>query len=269
VGFYVRKGLNAEIIENLSPFENKIIETLTIRLSYPNNKTVLLSCIYRSNGPIANVTASLQLERFMEKFSQLLSELKATNKQSYVFLDSNVNLLQLQQQDAANYLNSIFEKGYLQIVTKASRIQNNSRTLIDHILTNSKSLNICSGTLISDVSDHFFTFVVPDSVSVHKQLHRTVTSRDFSENRLLGFRGELGMADWTSVTAKPSVDEAYEEFWNIYNSAYNRNFPIKRQRFNKNKHKINNFMTNGLLISRNTKKILHRASVSDPSAANL
>jgi hypothetical protein len=77
------------------------------------------------------------------------------------------------------------------------------------------------------------------------------------------------MADWTSVTAKPSVDEAYEEFWNIYNSAYNRNFPIKRQRFNKNKHKINNFMTNGLLISRNTKKILHRASVSDPSAANL
>jgi hypothetical protein len=73
----------------------------------------------------------------MEKFSQLLSELKATNKQSYVFLDSNVNLLQLQQQDAANYLNSIFEKGYLQIVTKASRIQNNSRTLIDHILTNS------------------------------------------------------------------------------------------------------------------------------------
>jgi hypothetical protein len=190
----------------------------------------------------------------MEKFSQLLSELKATNKQSYVFLDSNVNLLQLQQQDSANYLNSIFEKGYLQIVTKASRIQNNSKTLIDHILTNSKSLNICSGTLISDVSDHFFTFVVPDSVPVHKQLHRTVTSRDFSENKLLGFRGELGMADCTCVTAKPSVDEAYEEFWNIYNSAYNRNFPIKRQRFNKNRHKINNFMTNGLLISRNTKK---------------
>jgi hypothetical protein len=77
------------------------------------------------------------------------------------------------------------------------------------------------------------------------------------------------MADWTCVTAKPSVDEAYEEFWNIYNSAYNRNFPIKRQRFNKNRHKINNFMTNSLLISRNTKKILHRASVSDPSAANL
>jgi hypothetical protein len=35
---------------------------------------------------------------------------------------------------------------------------------------------------------------------------------------------------------------------------YNRKFPLKRIRFNKNKHKIQNFMTNGLLISRNRKK---------------
>jgi hypothetical protein len=128
VGFYVRKGLNAEIIENLSPFENKIIETLTIRLVYPNNKNVLLSCIYRSNGPLVNVTASQQLERFMEKFAQLLSGIRATNKQAYVFLDSNINLLQLQRFEPSNYLNCIFENGFLQVVAKASRIQNESKT---------------------------------------------------------------------------------------------------------------------------------------------
>jgi hypothetical protein len=44
---------------------------------------------------------------------------------------------------------------------------------------------------------------------------------------------------------------------------------LKRKRFNRNRHKINNFMTNGLLTSRNTKKILHKASISDPSAANI
>jgi hypothetical protein len=36
VGFYVRNGLKAELIETLSPFENKIIEAITIQLSYPN-----------------------------------------------------------------------------------------------------------------------------------------------------------------------------------------------------------------------------------------
>jgi exonuclease III len=30
VGFYVRNGINVEIIEDLSPFENKIIEAVTI-----------------------------------------------------------------------------------------------------------------------------------------------------------------------------------------------------------------------------------------------
>jgi hypothetical protein len=66
---------------------------------------------------------------------------------------------------------------------------------------------------------------------------------------MLGFRNELGMADWTNVTDKTSVDEAYEEFWTIYNGLYNRFFQIKQTRFNKNKHKIHNFMTNGLLVS--------------------
>ena len=33
VGFYIRDNLNAKIIENLSPFENKIIVALTIQLS--------------------------------------------------------------------------------------------------------------------------------------------------------------------------------------------------------------------------------------------
>ncbi len=55
----------------------------------------------------------------------------------------------------------------------------------------------------------------------------------------------------------------------IYNALFNRFFHLKRLRFNKNKHKIHNFMTNGLLISRNTKKILHQASISEPSALNI
>ncbi len=110
---------------------------------------------------------------------------------------------------------------------------------------------------------------MPRTEHTHKQPHRTILTRDFSNQRLLEFRTELGNTDWTNVTSKVTVDEAYEEFWSIYKETYNRKFPVKRIRFNKNKHKVQNFMTNGLLISRNTKKILHRASISDPSATNI
>ncbi len=109
IGFYVKKGIQLEVIDNLSPFENKIIEALTLRLTYPSNKTVFVSSIYRSNGVIPNVTASQQLDRFLEKFSLLLSDLKTTNKNSLVFLDSNINLININQQEVSQYLNSIFE----------------------------------------------------------------------------------------------------------------------------------------------------------------
>jgi hypothetical protein len=75
VGFYIRNGISAEIIENLSPFENKIIEALTIKLTYPDSKISYLTSIYRSNGALANTTPTQQLDRFMEKFALLLNEI--------------------------------------------------------------------------------------------------------------------------------------------------------------------------------------------------
>jgi hypothetical protein len=269
VGFYVRNGLNAEILEQLSPFENKIIEALTIQLTYPDNKSVLLTSIYRSNGQIPNVTPSQQLDRYMEKFSLLLSNLSATNRTSYVFLDANINLLNLHLPDVSNYMNAILDNSFLQIISKATRIHNDSSTLIDHVLSNERSLHFCSGTLVTDISDHFFTFILPNSISPIKQNHRTIISRDFSEQRLLEFKEELGRTDWNVVYSKLDVNEAYEEFWKVYNMLYNRIFRLKRTRFNKNIHKKQNFMTRGLLISRNTRKTLHKSSVAFPTAENV
>ncbi len=65
---------------------------------------------------------------------------------SYVFLDGNLNVLNLQSTDSANYLNCILAKGYLQTIGKATRIQNDSKTLIDYVLSNSGNLELCSGT---------------------------------------------------------------------------------------------------------------------------
>jgi len=119
LGFYVKEGLRAEILENLSPFENKIIEALTIQLSYlTSNKKILLTSLYRSNGIIANVTQGQQIERFFEKFSHLLSDLKASNKTSFIFTDSNINLLKLHETEVSNYMNVILGNGYFKELLK-------------------------------------------------------------------------------------------------------------------------------------------------------
>jgi hypothetical protein len=271
VGFFVKNCLSVEILENFSPFENKIIEALTIQLSYPSsNQPVLLTCIYRSNGPIPNVTASQQMDRFIEKFSNLLADLKTTKKLSFVFTDSNINLLNLQSAENSNFLNSLLANGYLQCISKATQIQNASHSLIDHVLFNHTNNNVLAGTLISDVSDHFFTFIMPISCpKANQQIHKSIVSRDFSHQNLERFKLELSLLNWDNVLAQTNVDLAYEAFWTIYLENYNRTFALKRLRFNKNINKRQNFITRGILVSRKTKQVLHKKAISSPSAENI
>jgi signal recognition particle subunit SEC65 len=99
--------------------------------------------------------------------------------------------------------------------------------------------------------------------------HRTIISRDFSVVNLHEFRDQLEAADWNHVYNQLEVDTAYEEFWSTYNTLFNQTFQLKRQRFNKNIHKKQKFMTNGLLISRKTKNILHKTSIANPTVENL
>jgi hypothetical protein len=166
-------------------------------------------------------------------------------------------------------LNLILEKGYLQGVGKATRMQNNSKSLIDHILFNKNCNQFCSGTLISDVSDHFFTFIVPPGrLNCPLLKHPSVLARNYSLVNLNKFSNGLAVMDWTCVTNCNDVDQAYSEFWNCYKACHDTNFPLKRKRFNKNYHKLQQFMTAGLLISRSTKNKLHKLSITDPSMAN-
>jgi REP element-mobilizing transposase RayT len=120
------------------------------------------------------------------------------------------------------------------------------------------------------MSDHFFTFIVPPGRLNSPLLkHPSVLARNYSLANMNKFRNDLAVMDWTCVTNCYAVDEAYSIFWNTYKACHDTNFPLKRSRFNKNFHKIQQFMTAGLLISRTTKNHLHKLSLTDPSVVNL
>jgi hypothetical protein len=149
----------------------------------------------------------------MLKFDDLLSAIQSKNEESYVFLDSNVDLLKLNQQNATNYLNLVISKSFLQGIAKASRIQNESKSLIDHILFNKNCNNFVTGTLLSDVSDHFFTFIVPPNrPKTVLSPHKFINARNYSLQNLNNFKQDLAGSDWTNVMNCHDVDAAYGEF---------------------------------------------------------
>jgi len=47
---------------------------------------------------------------------------------------------------------------------------------------------------------------------------------------------------WNSILDKEDVDTAFDCFWGDFTDLYNLYFPLTKFKFNKNVHKINNYM---------------------------
>jgi hypothetical protein len=94
VGIYVRKGLNFKIRNDCSTFKTKIFENIVVELFYPK-QSVLISNIYHSPNPPSNYTLMEHSSEFLEILDEHLSNISHLNKDAYIFLDANIDLLKL------------------------------------------------------------------------------------------------------------------------------------------------------------------------------
>ena len=220
----------------------KEFEYLTIEAIINKHKTVF-SNIYRSPSPLPNVSTADHIDNFINYLDTHLHNLSLYNCDSYVFLDSNINLLTINNNDAAaRYLERIYSNGFLQKVGKATRVNNNSFSLIDHILYKNNVESNVSGTIVSDISDHFPNFIGIPNIAV-KQKIEPKFSRNFTLNNMEKFNDDLGKLQWGNVLACEEVNESFYLFWHDFMTLFNLRFPLKKVKFNKNVHKIQNFMT--------------------------
>ena len=91
--------------------------------------------------------------------------------------DFHIDLLNKDCNNSTSFLNTMYSLPLLPIISKPTRITDNSATLIDNLLI-SEPCNFESGILISDISDHFpifFTgknfFCTNSSKNVNKSVH--------------------------------------------------------------------------------------------------
>ncbi len=267
VGFYVLDQHRFSPVAELSTFTEKTFEVITIEVEIGRRK-FLLSNIYRSPTPPPNTSITEHMTLFNTALDTHLTNLNNTSNNSYVFLDANINLLDINNPQTIAYLENILNNGFMQLISKATRMQNNHTSLIDHILTNNAPTNTSSGTLITDISDHFTTFTQPSS-NKSKPQSSTKTTRNLSKENIESFKTALRNLNWQSTLSSNNVNESFKNFWEDFHPLFNLYLPEKTVRFNKNFHKINDFLTKGLLISRNTKNSLHKIALSEPTTANL
>ena len=252
-------------MQNFSPFHEKIFESLSIKIKFGKNKFIITN-VYRSPNPPQNFSISDALTAFLSDLDQLLNDISVLGLTSFVVLDANLNLL-TENSTNIDYIDTIMSNGYLQIISKANRIQGNSISSIDHILTNSLQSTHDVGTLINDISDHLINFMfIPTSKT--NQENSFTNKRVMSKLNMERFRDCLNNLSWRNVTNNNNVDEAFHLFWTEFKSFYDLCFPLTKTKFNKNIHAKQPFMTKGLLVSRSKKAVLHKTFLNNPSITN-
>lgn len=268
IGFYIKSNIHYNILHQHTHMISKIFECLTIEITI-NSKKTAISTLYRSPTPPNTMTPTTHMDEFNAHLDTLLQQLSTKYTTVYICLDSNINSHTVKQHHTNfEYFNTIHTNGYLQCINHSTRIQGNTHSLIDHILTNSNEEIITTGTLILDISDHFMTFITLAKTH-HRHTNPPTLTRKFTQHNTQMFREHISNLAWEDVLNCQDVDLSYHHFWNTFKPLLDTCIPLTNTRHNKNIHKINKHMTLGLLTSRNTKMKLHKLALTTPTQANI
>ena len=225
VGIYVKNHLSYKTLKQYSIFVERIFESLFIEVSLSGNKKVIIGLF------------------------NVLAELSNNYENVFIYGDFNLNVLEITQNKyILEYIDTIFSHGFLQLVTKPTRIAAHSATLIDHILTNSAIQDHNTFLLCSKMSDHF-PIIHQLSFSKEKLSSVKIESRDFSDESLLRFKNAIKNYNWTHFSNSTDVHEASSNFFATFDTLYNTFFPRTIKKFIKSLNPLEPWMSRGLLTS--------------------
>lgn len=214
---YVKDGICANRRTDL---EHENLECLWLEIKPIKSKPFLLGNIYRP--PNSNIQWNGVFEDCIEK---VLRE----EKEIYLMGDINRDLLNSNIKKAwTDYMEPF---GLTQLVSEATRVTNDSRTLIDHIYSNCpenvNSLNVPKIGL----SDHFPIFFTR-KMHVHppKINHYTISYRSFRNFDESKFTEDLQSVPWDTIKLFDDTNDILEAWLDLFLQVVDKHVPIKQHR---------------------------------------
>ena len=144
-------------------------------------------------------------------------------------------------------LNSLQSFSSIPIIDKPTRVYGNSATLIDNILTTKVDVEITSGNIISDTSDHYSQFCIS-----HNFIQRPKPGKqkrwDISGYSRSKFNSELSdaLVSQTNFSDQFDVDTAFSYFYNTLLALVDKHAPLKTVSNRKLKQFSKPWITSGL-----------------------
>ena len=266
VGFWVDENLPFTLLPDISVFEEKIFESIFIRVNTGKNEFKIIGNIYRAPGN--NITEfNLKLDNVLRD----INDHPVYKKASEIILlgDLNINLLNHDKHpQTQNYLETLLGHGMLPLITLPTRITPTSSTLIDHIFTSLKHDSFDSGIIYSAISDHLAIFHIRPMQLKTSKSKDTVHMRKINARNTDRFKDSLSNTDWTRIYNE-TPSSAFNEFYKILDDRFEEHFPEVPCKIRKDLNPQNPFMTGALLVSRKNKNKLAAKKNKSPTEENI
>ncbi|KAL5253023.1 hypothetical protein ACHWQZ_G015697 [Mnemiopsis leidyi] len=261
--------LKLDIQDNSGEFQ-----VLKIHNVKNTSKTVVIVNFYRS--PSSNA------RKFIEKLDSILLRLERHSKKLIAFYgDANIDLIKYDKDAIGQELIGMLEKyGFVQTVSKPTRVTDHSATLIDHVYTNHVSNVVSCNVVTLDISDHLaistnIRLTAHSSINFRRQSKKysdqaNQETRVFNEANHEKFRELINNESWESIAAQSGANEQYNAFYDTYMKHYNNAYPLKLHKVRRKYERADPkpWILPWLEAACNRKNLLYFEKVKNPSQKN-
>ena len=173
-----------------------------------------------------------------------------------------------------DYLETILSNSFVPKITLPTRITNNSTTLIDNIFSklSDNFSNNTSGVVLINISDHLPCFISLDCLTIKKSKCKFIKTWTRSEKSYINFKKEIGekcCPKNVHIDGKKDPNFNYEQLDTALRTAHEKHIPVRLVRYNKYKHKLNSWITAGILRSIKFRDKLYRRMINTQTNSNL
>lgn len=260
VVIYVSHTFNScSLREDLCHYDDEgLFESVFVEVS-TSDRQYLVGVVYRPPGKCVN--------QFNETFFPFFQSKIKANQCCVLMGDFNIDLFKSDKHSPTKTFLENLKCNYLfPMITKPTRISNQSVSLIDNIFTNFPEHNILSGILLTDISDHLPIFHIARDI-ITPQPAKTAYFRKKTAEAVEYFQDKIKGLDWNNVLTNSNIDEAAQRFSDIFGQVYDESFPLINSSTAKTRIR-KPWISTGILNSIHRKNKLYRLSLKYPSSDN-
>ena len=194
------------------------IESIWLEIFIAKSKSILIVTFYRPPGSSVYIP-----NEFNKTFNDMLLNGTKENKEIIILGDFNVDYLKPNDNKEIKSIFQLF--GLKQLIKTATRITNESSTLIDLIATNNPQSISKSNVFATSISDHDMVGCIR-KINHFKYTPKVIMCCNYASYNANNMNNDFEAVDWEPVYNTNDVNVALNNFHGVVKTIFDRHAPF-------------------------------------------